>query len=86
MYFGQSFGRIGSDFRALVIDVFGATIENNFESALRKVDEQFALNMRKFVVPKSHFAASLALLKEPAVDKQVEVLIVFTKIVHSIFY
>lgn len=53
MYFGQSFGRIGADFRSLVIKPFVKTVENNFEIAMHKIIEQFDGNMKNFVLPQS---------------------------------
>ena len=63
MYFGQSFGRIGADFRGLIIVPFTKTVEDNFRSAIRKVDEQFDRNIKEFVLPKAISSSSVNILR-----------------------
>ena len=63
MYFGQSFGRIGADFRCLLVEPFLKTVENNFELAIRNVNEQFYTNMEKFTLPKSISSPSVEILR-----------------------
>lgn len=53
MNFGQSFSRVGADFRGLIACKFIRIIEQNFESAMRKVNKKFELEMEKFVISKT---------------------------------
>lgn len=72
MYFGQSFGRIGADFRGLVINLFIKTIENNFEATIFRVDEQFTAAMKKFILPKSNLISNINIFKiDSTTDQQV---------------
>lgn len=52
MYFGQSFSRVGADFRALLALKFIKIIEQNFEHSIRKVNRKFEQDMDKFVIKK----------------------------------
>ncbi|XP_065221370.1 conserved oligomeric Golgi complex subunit 8 [Planococcus citri] len=70
MYFGQSFGRIGADFRGLIITSFVSTSENNFKSAITKADQKFESSMNKFMVSKSSKTNSLLLKNELESDSQ----------------
>ncbi|KAK7591046.1 hypothetical protein V9T40_002659 [Parthenolecanium corni] len=70
MYFGQSFGRIGADFRGLVVNFFVETVENNFDMTMRKVDEHFSLNMRKFILPKINSVSNMNLMADSNSEKQ----------------
>lgn len=63
MYFGQSFGRIGADFRGLAVKLFIKTVEDNFESSVRKANEQFQFSMKKFALPRSVSASNVNFLK-----------------------
>lgn len=71
MYFGQSFGRVGADFRGLVVNFFVETVENNFDTTIRKVDEHFSMNMRKFILPKISSVSNMNLMTESNSEKQV---------------
>lgn len=73
MYFGQSFGRIGADFRGLIVNFFVETVENNFDTTVRKVDEHFLLNMRKFILPKISSVSNMNLMSESNPEKQVRI-------------
>ena len=48
MYFGLSFGRIGSDFRALLVPLFAQVAFDRFEQAANKAEAQFADAMASF--------------------------------------
>lgn len=71
MYFGQSFGRIGADFRGLVIGYFVDVVERNFETAIAGANESFAKNMQTFELSKSSLVSNINLLKESNREKQV---------------
>lgn len=73
MYFGQSFGRIGADFRGLVVNFFVETVENNFDMTMRKVDEHFSLNMKKFILPKINSVSNMNLMADSNSEKQVRI-------------
>lgn len=53
MYFGLSFSRVGADFRALVAPIFVKTVQQNFETAVRKATKKFEADMDKFTLPKN---------------------------------
>lgn len=59
MYFGQSFSRVGADFRALLAQKFIKIIEQNFEHSIRKVNKKFELDMDKFVIKKVSSAGKI---------------------------
>lgn len=52
MYFGQSFSRVGVDFRALLAIKFIKMVEQSFEHSIRKVNKKFEYDMDKFVIKK----------------------------------
>lgn len=76
MYFGQSFGRIGADFRSLVITSFVTTVENNFKASLTRANNQFESNIGNCMISilKSNPTSNSLLLKnELDTDTQVSV-------------
>lgn len=59
MYFGQSFSRVGADFRALLAVKFIRIIEQNFEHSVRKVNRKFEQDMDKFLIKKISTAGKM---------------------------
>jgi len=51
MYFGQSFSRVGCDFRCLLIPIFQDAIENFYSKAIEQVDSEFQSNMMTYAPP-----------------------------------
>lgn len=58
MYFGLSFGRIGSDFRALLVPLFAQIVYDRFDQAANKAEAQFADTMASFSLQVSRPGAS----------------------------
>lgn len=50
MYFGMSFGHIGSDLRALVVPLFTRVVYSRLELALNKCEARFAESMNNYAV------------------------------------
>lgn len=48
MYFGLSFGRIGSDFRSLLVPLFSQVVYDRFDHSANKSEAQFAEAMASF--------------------------------------
>lgn len=48
MYFGLSFGRIGSDFRSLLVPLFSQVVYDRFDHSTNKSESQFAEAMASF--------------------------------------
>uniref|UniRef100_T1GIH6 Conserved oligomeric Golgi complex subunit 8 n=1 Tax=Megaselia scalaris TaxID=36166 RepID=T1GIH6_MEGSC len=50
MYFGQSFGRVGADFRGLMVPIFLKVITKNFSTSITKVNQTFRANLEKYTL------------------------------------
>ncbi|KAL5279848.1 COG8 family protein [Megaselia abdita] len=50
MYFGQSFGRVGADFRGLMVPIFLNVISKNVSNSITKVNQTFRANLEKFTL------------------------------------
>lgn len=50
MYFGVSFGKVGCDFRLLIIPIFTKKIGDNFQKAVDKAVNLFSKNMERFTL------------------------------------
>lgn len=63
MYFGLSFGRIGSDFRSLLVPLFSQVVYDRFDHSTNKSELQFAEAMASFSLVRpsigSHINSSL---------------------------
>ena len=53
MYFGLSFGRIGSDFRALLVPLFSEAVFQRFEQSVTKSQLQFSDSMGNFILARN---------------------------------
>lgn len=50
MYFGLSFSRVGTDFRALMMPIFLKVSVQNFANAIAKVTRQFEMDMENYTL------------------------------------
>lgn len=50
MYFGLSFGRVGADFRGLLVPIFVGAAQRNFEMSVDQVTNRFQESMNTFVL------------------------------------
>lgn len=60
MYFGLSFGRIGADFRVLLVPIFSRVVLDRFDQSLLAAQTQFSDSMSKFCVQTQATSASSA--------------------------
>ena len=60
MYFGLSFGRIGSDFRSLLVPLFSQVVYDRFELSVNKSESQFAEAMSSFSPARSAIGSNIA--------------------------
>lgn len=50
MYFGQSFGRVGADFRGLMVPIFLKVISKNVSTSVTKINQTFRANLEKYTL------------------------------------
>nr|SVE93555.1 EOG090X04G7 [Scapholeberis mucronata] len=60
MYFGLSFGRIGSDFRSLLVPLFSQVVFDRFELSVNKSESQFAEAMASFSPARTAIGSNVA--------------------------
>ena len=58
MYFGLSFGRVGSDFRVLLIPLFAQVVFDRFDNATNKTELQFSEVVSNFSLARTGSAVS----------------------------
>ena len=58
MYFGLSFGRIGADFRVLVVPILSRVVLDRFDQSLLAAQNQFSNSMSSFCVQTQTTSAS----------------------------
>lgn len=50
MYFGQSFGRVGADFRGLMVPIFLQVIAKSVSTSITKANQTFRANLEKYTL------------------------------------
>lgn len=59
MYFGLSFGRIGSDFRSLLVSLFSQVVYDRFDRSTNKCEAQFAESMASFSLARTSIGSNV---------------------------
>lgn len=75
MYFGLSFGRIGSDFRSLLVPLFSQVVYDRFDHQTNKSEAQFAEAMSSFSLARTGSVGSnlsSSLIQAPSSVDQVQ--------------
>ena len=72
MYFGLSFSRIGSDFRALLVPLFAQVVYDRFDQSTNKVEAQFAESIASFSLMRNASSGSTSIPAAPSTADQIQ--------------